>query len=254
MCLRRIGLRRLHRLFSCRGLRSVRGFLRPCRGRLGRGFAGGSFARCRCLYGGLPCGFTTFSGVVVSVSGVVAFAGSRSLSPRFAPLVASVVGSVVRSGRSMSVGCCVGADAFALAAVPVGSGMCFAAFGPGGVGSCSLSAVTAVSAVASCGGVVSWWSGGSASVALPARLAARTGAVVSAATVSAVVFFGSPGSRGSALAASLAVGRGLPVFAFPCGFPGSALPLLGAGSWVAVAGSGVWAASWRWVPAQVSLF
>jgi hypothetical protein len=187
------------------------------------------------------------------VSGVVAFAGSRSLSSHFAPLVGRVVRSVVASGRSVSVGCCVGADQFALAALPAGAGSCFAVFGPGGVGSCSASAVLAVSAFAAAGGAVSWLAGGPFSVALPARLAARTGAVVSAATVSAVVFFGSPSSAGSALACRLAFGRGLSVFAFPCGFAGSALPLLGAGLWVAVGGAGVWSSAWRWVPAQVSL-
>jgi hypothetical protein len=223
------------------------------RGRFGRGSVAGSSARCRCLCGGLPCGFTTFSGVVVSVSGVVAFAGSRSLPSAFSPLVGRVVRSVVASGRSVSVGCCVGADQFALTALPAGSGSCFAAFGPGGVGACSVSAVPAVSAFAVSGGVVSWLAGGPSSVALPVRLAVRTGAVVSAATVSAVVFFGSPLSAGSALACRLAVGRGLSVFAFPCGFAGSALPLLGAGSWVAVGGAGVWASAFRWVSAQVSL-
>lgn len=179
--------------------------------------------------------------------GVVAVAGSRSLSSSFAPLVASVVRSVVGSGRVVAVGCCVGADSAVLGSgVPASSVLCFAAFGRGGVGSCSLSAVSAVSAFAAAGGSVSWWSGGGSSVALPARLSARTAAVVGAASVSCVVFFSSPSSRGSLLAASLAVGRGLPVFAFPCGFSGSALPSLGCGSWVAVGGSGVWSGAWRW--------
>lgn len=197
------------------------------------------------------------------MAGLVAVAGSRSLSSAFAPLVGSVVSSVVRSGRGVSVGCCVGADAFALAALaslPLSAlpftsrPVCFAAFGVGGVGSCSLSAVSAVSAFAASGGSVSWWSGGGSSVALPSRLSARTGAVVGAASVSCVVFFSSPSSVGSLLACRLAVGRGLPVFAFPCGFCGSALPSLGSGSWVAVGGSGVWSSAFRWASSQVSLF
>jgi len=44
------------------------------------------------------------------------------------------------------------------------------------------------------------------------------------------------------------------VFAFACGFSGSALPLLGSGSWVRVGGSGVWSESWRWVSSQASIF
>lgn len=211
------------------------------------------FARC-CL---LAWSFPRLLLWRPSVAGVVAFAGSRSLGAAFAPLVGSVVASVLASGRSVSVGCCVGLDAAVLSALCAASprsGLCFAAFGVGGVGSCSLSAVSAVSAFAQVGGSVSFWSGSGASVALPARLSARTGAVVAAASVSAVVFFASPSSAGSLLAARLAVGRGLPVFAFPCGFCGSLLPSLGAGAWVAVGGSGVWAGTFRWVSAQFSLF
>jgi len=188
------------------------------------------------------------------VVAVVAFAGSRGLSPSFSPLVRSVVGSVLGSGRSVSVGCCVGLDSFVLSCLPAGSGSCFSAFGSGGVGSCSLSAVPAVSGFAAGGGSVSWWSGGGSGVALRVRLSARTSAVIGSASVSAVVFFSSPRSVGSALACRLAVGRGLPVFAFACGFAGSALPSLGSGSWVSVGGSGVWSGAWRWVSSQTSFF
>lgn len=229
--------------------------LRSC----GRGFL---VVACRCFLlvfaaSVSPC---RFAGVAVLwgglvVGGVVAVAGSRGLCPSFAPLVASVVRSVVASGRSVAVGCCVGADSAVLGSgVPVSSLRVFAAFGAGGVGSCSLSAVSAVSAFAAAGGSVAWWAGGGSSVALPVRLSARTGAVVGAASVSCVVFFSSPSSVGSLLACRLAVGRGLPVFAFPCGFAGSALPSLGSGAWVAVGGSGVWSSAWRWVSSQVSLF
>lgn len=188
--------------------------------------------------------------------GVVAVAGSRALSPAGLALVQRVARVLVASGRSLSVGCAVGADAAALAAVPPSAARCFAAFGPAPAcaGAWRGSAAPAVAGFARAGGAVVWWAGGPMSVALPARLAARTAAVVGAASVSCVVFFGSPSSRGSVLAASLAVGRGLPVFAFPVGFVGSALPSLGPGSWVPVNGRGVWGLAWRWVPAQSGLF
>jgi len=189
--------------------------------------------------------------------GVVAFAGSRSLGAAFAPLVGSAVGSVLASGRSVSVGCCVGLDAAvlsALASLAPLRGSCFAAFGSGGVGSCSLSAVGAVSAFASAGGSVSFWAGGGADVALPVRLAARSSAVIAAASVSTVVFFSSPSSVGSLLACRLAVGRGLPVFAFACGFPASSLPLPAPGSWVTASASGLWSSAFRFIPASLSLF
>jgi hypothetical protein len=191
------------------------------------------------------------------VAGVVAFAGSRSLGAAFAPLVRSAVLSVRRSGRSVAVGCCVGLDALVLSSLAPQAGsssVCFAAFAVGGVGACSLSAVGQVAAFSSVGGAVSYWAGGGASVALPVRLAARSVAVVGAASVSCVVFFASPASRGSLFVASLAVGRGLPVFAFACGFCPSLLPLPGVGSWVAVGGSGVWSSAFRWVSAQAVLF
>jgi len=183
---------------------------------------------------------------------VVAFAGSRGLSPSFAPLVRSVVGSVVRSGRSASVGCCIGADRFALSALPVGSGSCFAAFGSGGVGSCSLSAVAEVSAFSDRGGSVNYWAGGKGE--LKERLATRTQAVINSASISVVVFFSSPDSAGSALACCLAIHRGLPVFAFACGFKGSALPLLGSGTWVSVGGSGLWSPAYKWQCSQKDIF
>lgn len=191
---------------------------------------------------------------VLSVSDIVAFAGSRNLENSFYPLVGSVVSSVVSSNRLVSVGCCVGLDSAVLGCLPVGSGSCFASFGCGGIGSCSLSAVSVVSGFCGRGGSVSWWSGGGSSVALPVRLSARTGAVINSASVSAVVFFSSPNSIGSALACRLAVERGLPVFAFACGFAGSSLPLLGSGSWVRVGGSGVWSGAWSLVSYQSSLF
>lgn len=186
-------------------------------------------------------------------SGVVAVAGSRSLSVSGSAVVARVARELVASGCSLSVGCCVGVDVAALSAVPVTALRVFAAFGPGGAGACQWSAVAPVSAVAAQGGSVVWWAGGGCSVPLAARLAARTRAVVSAASSGVVAFFASPASRGSALACRFAAGHALPVVAFPLGFPGGALPVLGAGAWAPVSGAGVWAAAWRWVPAQQGL-
>jgi len=205
------------------------------------------------LAGAVPAVLVLFGFGGVRV-GVIAFAGSRSLPSASVPLVGSVVRSVVGSGRSVSVGCCVGLDAAVLSCLPADAGRCFAAFGEGGSGSCSLSAVSAVSAFASAGGSIVWWAGGGSSVALHARLSARTNAVVASASVSAVVFFAYPNSRGSLLACRLSVKRGLPVFAFPYNFSGSALPSLGCGSWVRVGGSGVWSSAWRWSSSQLSLF
>jgi hypothetical protein len=194
---------------------------------------------------------------VVSSSGVVAVAGSRSLPPSAFGLVASVCRSVLASGRSLAVGCASGADAAVLSAgLPVGSVLVFAAFGPAPrfAGAWRGSAAPDVGGFAAAGGAVVWWAGGLAAVPLVSRLSARTAAVVGAASAGAVLFFSSPASRGSALAGRLAVGRGLPVFAFPVGFPGSALPSLGPGSWVPVSGPGVWASAFRWVPGQAGLF
>jgi hypothetical protein len=187
----------------------------------------------------------------------VAVAGSRSLSGAGLALVAPVCRSVLASGRSLAVGCAVGADAAVLSAgLPVSAVQCFAAFGrgPGFAGAWRGSAASAVGRFAADGGRVSWLAGGPLSVPLCARLASRTSAVVSAASVSCVVFFASPASRGSALAARLAVGRGLAVFAFACGFPASRLPALGPGAWVPVSGAGVWSSAFRWVPGQAGLF
>jgi hypothetical protein len=239
-----VGSPRCFRFAGLRGLRAA-----------GARFRGqGGFAFRAALPG---CGRSFVGFVVVAASGCVAIAGSRSLCGAGCALVARVSGALVRSGRSLAVGCATGADAAVLSAgLPPSAVACFAAFGgPAGfAGAWRGSAVAAVAAHAAAGGAVSWLAGGPLSVALPARLAARTSAVVSAASAGLVVFFASPSSRGSFLAASLAASRSLPVLSFPVGFPGAALPSLGAGSWVPVGGSGVWASAFRWVPSQSDFF
>jgi hypothetical protein len=173
---------------------------------------------------------------VFRLPGVVAVAGSRTLPASGSALVIHVASDLAAGGASFVVGCCSGADAALLSAVP-GSVppslvRCLAAFGPDGVGAGPFSAVDRVAKFASSGGSVQWWAGGPASVPLRSRLADRTRAVVGAASSGLVVFFGSPSSRGSLLACRCALSRGLPVLAFPIDFCGSKLPVLGAGSWV----------------------
>lgn len=171
-----------------------------------------------------------------SLPGVVAVAGSRALPASGASLVVSVASDLVAVGSSLVVGCCSGADAALLSAVP-GSVppslvRCMAAFGPGGVGAGPASAVAQVAKFAQVGGAVQWWAGGCAASPLRARLAARTRAVVCLASAGLVVFFASPTSRGSLLACRCALSRGLPVVAFAVGFSAEKLPELGAGFWV----------------------
>ncbi len=186
--------------------------------------------------------------------GVVAVAGSRSVSGAGACLVGKVAGHLVGSGCSLVLGCCVGVDAVALVAVPVGSVRVLAAFGPAGAGSCRWSAVVPVSAFSHAGGAVQWWAGGGIHVPLSVRLRRRTRAVAKAGRGGLVAFLSSPGSHGSLLACRQAARLGRPVVVFPLGFSAGALPLLGAGQWVPVAAAGVWSTAWRWLPAQAGLF
>lgn len=185
-----------------------------------------------------------------SLPGVVAVAGSRVLPASGSALVVQVASDLAAGGASFVVGCCSGADAALLSAVP-GSVppslvRCLAAFGAGGIGSGSSSAVGAVSSFAGAGGSVQWWAGGPASVPLRGRLADRTRAVIASADAALVVFFASPSSHGSLLACRCAVSRGLPLVAFPVGFSGLGLPILGAGSWVPFGSLG----GFKWVVNQ----
>jgi hypothetical protein len=193
----------------------------------------------------------SFAGAVVAV---LAVAGSRNLSANGSAFVVQITSDLAARGSSFVVGCCSGADAALLSAVPgsVPPSLvhCLAAFGPGGTGSGPFSAVSQVSAFAGSGGLVQWWAGGPASVALRLRLTNRTRAVIAAADAGLVVFFGSPNSRGSLLACRCALSRGLPVLAFPLGFSGSDLPILGAGSWVQSGTLG----GYSWVKNQHEIF
>ncbi len=186
--------------------------------------------------------------------GVVAVAGSRVLPAGGSGLVAEAVQLLAGSGCSLVVGCCRGADAAAVAAVPVASVRVLCAFGPVGEGAGPASAVGSVLAFAASGGAVAWWAGGGASAPLFARLARRTRAVVSLASTGLLLFPSSPVSRGSWLAADLAVARSLPVVVVPLGFSPSLFPALGVGCWVRASGAGVFGNAWRWVGGQGALF
>lgn len=189
-----------------------------------------------------------------SLPGVVAVAGSRALPASGSALVVRVASDLAAGGASFVVGCCSGADAALLSAVPglVPPSLvsCLAVFGPGGIGASPASAVGRVAAFAQVGGSVQWWSGGPASVPLWARLANRTRAAAGLASAGLVVFFASPASRGSLLACRCALSRGLPVVAFPVGFPADRLPLLGAGHWVQSGNLG----GFKWVENQAVIF
>ena len=190
----------------------------------------------------------------IAPGSVIAVAGSRSVPESGGSVVARSCFALAAAGAIVSVGCCVGIDEFVISYYPAGALRVSAAFGPDGAGAGRFSALHKVSWAKLNGSHVDWWAGGSASVPLPARLSARTAAVVCAANAGAVVFFASPQSRGSLLAAHSATLRGLPVVAFSLGFTPSLLPSLGVGRWVNCGGAGVWAEAWRWESAQTSMF
>lgn len=168
---------------------------------------------------------------------LVGFCGSRSLSPRFRGLVSGVVSAVVAAGRGVAVGCAAGADLFALSACP--SALVFRASGFGvGRASFARRSSALVSAVAVSGvgcGLVAFVSS-----------ACPRGLFPSASASACFSGFGS----GSWASVALAVGSGVPVVVFPCGFSAAALPVW-SGSWVACAGS--FAGGFRFVPAVASL-
>ena len=197
---------------------------------------------------------------------VVALCGSRSLAQFVGSAIPRVVGSLVSSGRSLSVGCAAGADAAVVsAAVMAGAADSVRVHAVGG--SCGAgfaghaSELSGVQAARAAGASVVWWSGGPASVPLRSRLVARSLACVSSAAAT-VAFVSGPPPRAwsgsglwrscgsgtwSAVAASAIRGSSVVVFA-----PGAAaLPSLPVGgSWVP-AGSGVWSGGWKFVPSSL---
>ena len=149
---------------------------------------------------------------------VIAFVGGRALR---SPLVQRCAGKAAAHGHQVSVGCCVGADAAALegaASHNPDSVRVFAAFGPDGAGSCSLSNTKRVIEFAEHGGLVSWWAGGHKFVPLKARLALRANACVESADLVVAAFQDGP-SVGTLRAVYHALDIGLPVAVLPVGTP-----------------------------------
>ena len=208
---------------------------------------------------------------MADATALIGFCGSRSLDSQWQDLVARVVSKVAEAGRSVAVGCAMGADAMALRACFTESGeprvpylLVFAAFGPSGEGAWRHSAARLVQRVSqrpdadpeageSCRILVNWWAGGGPETPLIPRLKGRTAAMVTTTAISGpgrglVAFVAggprrSPGTWGTI---RLAYEKGLPIVVFPCGCSLCDLASLGEGHWTA-AGAGVWAKAWRWV-------
>lgn len=167
---------------------------------------------------------------------LVGFCGSRSLPVSSAPLIASVVGSVLASGRGVAVGCAAGADAVVRAAAPGCQVYSVSAF-PSLPARAALAARSAacVSAVAA--------SGPGAAVVGFVVAPCPVGLVPSRSPSRCFAGFGS----GSWASLAFAAGLGLPVLVFSAGgaagLPGSW------GAWVSAAPAGVWSGGWRLVPA-----
>lgn len=218
---------------------------------------------------------------VSSLSPVVCgFSGSRSLSVGCLPLVGRVVRGAVAAGLAPAVGCCVGADSLVLSSALVGGLAArlfvLAAFGPGGAGALSSSAVSLVESCAAAGAAVSWWCGGGTSVPLPGRLASRSLALVRFCAGSAGLAGGAPfvsfvaapcpaglvpcrrpfagSGSGSWATAAAAAWAGCALSVFWCGPGAPVLPSWPGGVWSPVT-SGWLAGAWAWSPvAQPSLF
>jgi hypothetical protein len=177
-----------------------------------------------------------------------AVVGSRSLWSSGVKLVCN---EIISRGAEIVVGCASGVDAAVLSAALSGgfvdSVRCFAAFDFDGAGACNVSAVDAVKKFEAAGGKITWLAGGGLNVPIRARLATRASAVINAANAGCIGFIDSPNSIGTARALTLAAKRGLEVKAYPCGFDGEDLPVIGDGRWRQSDDT------WVWLP-NASLF
>ena len=216
---------------------------------------------------------------------VVGFSGSRRLPSDFcsakiagqARLFSAVVGSLLRAGRGVGVGCASGADALVIAATVAAGGASslsvFAAFGPEGQGAGRSSALLPVWLAQRAGASVSWFAGGES----PPLLARRSQALVAAVSVSGLGcgFVGFPTrpcpagpaehaeagvipsaawqSCGSGTWATLllAAGKGVPVVVFSVGWRWQ--PPVWPGQWEPAGQAWPWSAGWRWVPGPGAL-
>lgn len=187
------------------------------------------------------------SGVPVLSGPFVAFEGSRSLPASAAPLVSSLVASVLASGRGVATGCASGADSLVRSAASGSPALAVfsVAAGPWGRGRGAFAARSSalVSAVAASGP-------GSGFVGLVSS-PCPAGLVPSSSSSRCFAGLGS----GSWAGAAFAAGLGLPVVVFWFA-PGSPELPASWGSWVPAAASGPWASGWRLVPpaSQPSLF
>lgn len=180
-------------------------------------------------------------------SGSVALGGSRSLAGAGCVALTHIVQQLQLAGHPLAVGCATGADAVVMG-MGAGNGplAVFAACGADGSGAWRCTAIGRVHGAARLGASVHWLAGGPLSLALPARLAARTRAVAAAASGGALVAVSSPESAGSLLLGRSVAARRLPVVALACGFSWLQLPPLASGGFWRRLGSapGVVAAQW----------
>ena len=186
--------------------------------------------------------------------GIVAVAGSRAMPANGSALIVQITSELAARGSSFVVGCCSGADAALLSAVP-GSippsiVRCLSSFSSKGEGAAPSSAINQVFKFSRSGGSVEWLAGGDISVLPWIRLANRTKQVINSANTGLLVFFSSPRSRGSLLACRCAISRNLSVIAFPIGFSSSELPVLGQGYWAKNTDD----KGYSWVKKQFDLF
>ena len=184
----------------------------------------------------------------------IGFCGSRSIQSTASPLISLVAHSVLSSSDvRLAVGCSVGVDRYVIEAIPrsaLSRVSIFAVFGPGGAGSCNLSAVSTVVKAVGGGASVRWWSGGAQFVPIRQRLALRSVALVrylAASPLSTLIcFLSSPESSGSILACRRAAQLGVPLMVICIGFPPAQLPRLRKrGSWIQTQIGGFPAVVWR---------
>ena len=162
------------------------------------------------------------------------FGGSRDLSDDFYPQVAQVIGAVMQMGCFVNVGCATGADEAVIEAAlgcdPSRLSV-FAQFSETGEGSFSASAYVPVLAAKKAGAPVSFLAGGHLGIPLNHRLMLRSLVALSGCAGS-VFFLSSSFSPGSLKVAASAVKKNQIVYAIPCGFSGSPVPLRHVpGSW-----------------------
>ena len=154
--------------------------------------------------------------------GTIAIGGSRRLPESYAPLIDGMVRNILSTGKNrLVVGCCVGADCYAIRSVIRFNQLfdlvdCRTILDEDLNGGCSLTAIGAVSRLAFKADSVTW----SNNLYLPlrARLAIRTRSVIMSSDA-AVLFFDENRSVGTYGAAIIAAKKGIPIYAFGKNIP-----------------------------------